>query len=689
VGKTRLSIQVGGEITDLYKDGVWFVELAPLSDPEQVPSATARALGMIIDTSGSMMDVLSIYIRCHDLFVVLDNCEHLRGACADMVDTLLRNCPALKVLVTSREPLGVVGEMVYRVPSLSYPEKGLLAAVESLLEYPAVGLLVDRVRLLLPDYQVTEKNAVALARICQQLNGIPLALELAAARFGVLTAEQVADRLEDALRLLTSGRRTALPRHQTLRAAIDWSYNLLEAKERLLLRRLPAFAGGFTLEAAEAVCRGEGLEHSEILDLLTALVNKSLVVANRKQGEETRYQLLETVRLYALEKLLAAGESEWLNRRHCDYYVLLAEQAEPRLISAERITWTQKLIREEHNLDQAMEWAFSHGDPHAGLRIIAALIRFYASCGCSPSVQEWAHKGLALAREDPTFPLMNLVKLSDDLDERISLCQLIGPSADALLSYHLGCKLYYVNMALSDSAAVRKYSEQCLEVVARLKPEDVWYKGWAYVFIALAYSNTLKEFQIAKQYAFEGWRCLQQAGDRWMVTHLFVLGQVAEHEGDMDRARQYYSEAIPIFQEVADWDGVSQALNFLLFLELSQGDAERAVSYSRDLVRNPYSIGKYNNSSLSYSYVGISEVMHSQTLSSAGRTDNLKRAARLFGAAEALGLPATTIFQDRREKYVTRALDLLRSQLDPDELAAAWAEGAAMSEDEVYRYALE
>jgi tetratricopeptide (TPR) repeat protein len=278
--------------------------------------------------------------------------------------------------------------------------------------------------------------------------------------------------------------------------------------------------------------------------------------------------------------------------------------------------------------------------------------------------------------------------LSDDLDECISLCQQIGPSADAVLCVALSMKSYRASMWFSDSAAVRKYSEQCLEVVARLKPEDVWYKGWAYVFIALAYSYTLKEFQTAKQYALEGWRCLQQAGDRWMVTHLFVLGQVAEHEGDVERARQYYSEAITIFQEVADWNGVSQALRFLFFLELSQGNAERAVSYSRDLIRSRYPIGIYYPF-LSISYLGTSEVMRSQILSSAERTDNLKRAARLFGAAEASGLPAKSILQDKREKYVTRALDLLRSQLDPDELAAAWAEGAAMTMDEVYKYALE
>ena len=244
VGKTRLSIQVGEELLERFTDGVWFVELAPISDPEQVPSAIARALGVREDARRPVMDVFDLFHYNAEIFLVLDNCEHLLPACAGLVEALLRLCPSLKMMVSSREPLGVAGEALYRVPSLSYPDAHQAAVAESLMDYSAVSLLVDRVRLLLPDYQVTGHNAAALARICQQLNGIPLALELAAARFGVLAAEQVADRLEDAFRLLTGGRRTALPRHQTLRATIDWSYNLLEAK------RAPAAA------PAAGLCRG-------------------------------------------------------------------------------------------------------------------------------------------------------------------------------------------------------------------------------------------------------------------------------------------------------------------------------------------------------------------------------------------------------------------------------------------------
>lgn len=698
VGKTRLSLQVGEELLDRFVDGVWFVELAPLSDPEQVPSAVARALGVREDASRPVVDGLTFFIQRRKLFLVLDNCEHLLQACAGLAEALLRACPTLKMMASSREPLGVGGEALYRVPSLSYPEASQANAAESMLDYAAVRLLVDRVRLHLPDYQVTVKNAASLARICQQLNGMPLALELAAARFSMLATEQVADRLEDAFRLLTGGTRTALPRHQTLRATIDWSYNLLEAKERLLLHRLAVFAGGFTLEAAEAVCAGEGLERREVLDLLTALVNKSLAVANRQQGEETRYQFLETVRQYAREKLIATGESQSLNNRHCAYYLWLAEQAEPRLRSAERIIWTRKLILEHHNMHQALEWAFSPGDPHAGLRIIAALDRrFWSPSGYYQNAANWLEKGIALAQKDPSVPPLLFLRLINDeyentglitrLDEIITLCQKIGPTADAELCYALSQAL--INAYLpGDADAVRKYSEQCLEVIPRLKPADIWYKGWAYAFIAMGYSLTLKDDQAARQYAIEGWRCLQQAGDRWMVTHLWVLGEVAEHEGDYDQARRCYLDAIAIYKEVADAIGISFSLRYLLLLELSQGNAGKAVAYSRDLLKFwIYTFPHLISNGLCI--LGTSEVMHCQALPLAERKKTLTRAARILSAADAMGLPTDIHYRERWLKYYPPALALLRSQLDGDELAAAWAEGAAMSEDEAYQYALE
>jgi predicted ATPase/DNA-binding SARP family transcriptional activator len=694
VGKTRLSIQVGEEVLDRFTDGVWFVELAPLSDPEQVPSTVARALGAREDASRPVIDVLTFFIRRRELFMVLDNCEHLLSACGNLADALLRLCPSLKMMVSSREPLGVAGEAIYRVPSLSYPEAPQAAAVEGLMGYSAVSLLVERVRLQLPDYQMTGHNAAALVRICQQLNGIPLALELAAARFGVLTAEQVADRLEDAFRLLTGGTRTALPRHQTLRATMDWSFNLLDEKERLLLHRLPAFAGGFTLEAAEAVCAGEGLERQEVLDLLTMLVNKSLVVVNRKQGEETRYQLLETVRQYARVKLLAAGESKWLSNRHCDYYLWLAEQAEPRLKSAERLIWTRKLILEHHNMHKALEWAFSQGDPHAGLGIIIALAaRFWQPVTTYELYgSEWIRRGIEFARSDPNVSRLMLVRLlyrdplptEDKSDEIMALCEQIGPQADTEYCAALINKVFF-SPEIWNAAVMRRYLKQCLETVRRLDPADSWNRAFALTWIAYAYSAGLEEHTTACQLALEAWRLFQQAGDRWYVTHLHVLGYAAECEGDYSKARQYYEEAFSIFAEVNDMHGIGLSMRFIGNLELGL-DPYHAKNYIKENIKGYYDDSQ-SEDSVTLNNLGAAEVMLCQSLPLAERKFWLIRAARLFGAAETIGI----YWQggNINMKHYPPALALLRSQLEADELAAAWAEGAAMPADEVYKYVME
>ena len=694
VGKTRLSVQVGEQVVGRFADGVWFVELAPLSSPEQVPSTVARALGVREDASHPVMDMLIFILQRRHILLVLDNCEHLLQACGNLAEALLRLCTSLTMMVTSRELLGVADEAIYRVPSLSYPETPQAAAVEGLMGYSAVGLLVDRVQLLLPGYQVTGQNAVALARICQQLNGIPLALELAAARFGVLTAEQVADRLEDAFRLLTGGRRTALPRHQTLRATMDWSYSLLEAKERLLLHRLPAFAGGFTLEAAEAVCAGEGLEKCEVLDLLTALVNKSLVVANRQQGEETRYQLLETVRQYARQKLLDTGESQWLSNRHCDYYLWLAEQAEPRLKSAERLIWTRKLILEHHNTHQALEWAFSQGDPHAGLRIIVALeARFWQPVTTYELYRsEWVRRGIELARSDPNVSRLMLVRLlnRDPLptegksDEIMALCEQISPQADTEYCAALINKVFF-SPEIRNAAAMPRYLKQCLDAVRRLDPADNWNKAFALIWIAWAYSTGLEEHTTACQFALEAWRLFQLTGDRWYVTHMLILGYAAECEGDYPKARQYYQEAYSIHREVNDMHGMGLSLGYLVNLELGL-DPYHAKYYIKEAIKLQYDASQSEDSVMLYN-LGAAEVMLCQSLPLAERKVWLRRGTRLFGAAEALG----PFWQGSHilMKHCPPALALLRSQLDADELSAAWAEGAAMPVDEVYKYALE
>jgi predicted ATPase len=335
-------LETAHELLKIFPDGLWFIELAPVSDSALVPQAIVTTLGLIDQAGRSPLMILTDFLQARQALLILDNCEHLIQVCAELAETLLRACPNLHILATSRETLGIPGETLYLVPTLTTPDP-LLSSLDTLSQYEAVQLFIERAQTALSGFTMTDDNAPAIAQVCQHLDGIPLALELAAARVKVLRVDEIAVRLDDRFRLLTGGARTALPRHQTLQAMIDWSHDLLSDPERILLRRLSVFAGGWSLEAAESVCQGEGIDADEILDLLTQLLNKSLIMGEREQGKETRYYMLETIRQYAREKLWAAGEGEMTRQQHLAYFLDLAERAEPNLRSFDLVIWLDRL----------------------------------------------------------------------------------------------------------------------------------------------------------------------------------------------------------------------------------------------------------------------------------------------------------------------------------------------------------
>ncbi|MBK6792896.1 MAG: AAA family ATPase [Anaerolineales bacterium] len=373
IGKTRLSIQVASELLADYPIGVWLVELAPLTDPALVPQSVCAALGVKPEGDTSPLDALINYMHEKKILLVVDNCEHLIDACAQLCDSLLHACPELRIIASSREALGIEGENAYRVPSLSLPNpKSGLHVIE---ESEAVKLFMERATTNLPEFEMTEVNAPAIAQICQRLDGIALAIELAASRVKMLKVEQIATRLDDAFRLLTGGSRTALPRQQTLRALIDWSYNLLPDEERAFLRKLSVFMGGWTLEAAEAICG-----NADALELLTHLVDKSLVSVDLEHGDEPRYYLLETVRQYAREKLVESENMIQLRDVHLVYFLKLAERIAPELYHRKMPYWLDYLEVEYANLHAALEWAQAR-DVDAGLCLSNALYLFWAERG--------------------------------------------------------------------------------------------------------------------------------------------------------------------------------------------------------------------------------------------------------------------------------------------------------------------
>jgi predicted ATPase/DNA-binding CsgD family transcriptional regulator len=549
VGKTRLAIQVGFELLGVYPYGVWLVELAPLATPELVPQALITLFGLPDDANRPALTMLADYLREKRVLLILDNCEHVIEACARLAEGLLVECPDLHILASSREVLGIEGEVAWKVPSLSLPPAEN-STLEKMNQSEAVRLFLDRAAAALPGFELTEGNAPAVARVCRRLDGIALSIELAATRVRLLQVEQIAERLDDAFRLLTGGSRTALPRQQTLRATIDWSYNLLSEAERSLLRRMAVFVGGGRLEAIEAICAGADLEESEVLERLTQLVDKSLVMAERVQGEAPRYFLLETIRQYAREKLDECGEGDGARERHARWHAALAEIAEPKTHGHGQIEWLDRLEQEHDNLRAALEWTL-HNDVELGLRTASALAWF------------WQLHGHAVEG------YRQLAKLLD-----------AGPLAPSPLhATALTWAAWLVGYA--------HYEEQSTALATAslaMSRELDYLEGQAFSNLTLV--NQLHhhgDYDLALPLAEAGLAQIEQAGIPWGIRHaLGIVGFISIDQGDYTRAHSLYQKSLRMSREIGDIDGISWSLYQLGYLASIRGDFENAMAYYQE-----------------------------------------------------------------------------------------------------------
>ena len=414
-GKTRLGLQLAADSLERFPDGAWLVELAPLSDPGLVPRTAATVLSLEEEPGKPITTTLVEHLKDKRVLLLLDNCEHLLGACATLAESLVRQCPHLTILASSREALGIAGEQTYRVPSLSLPDPKETPTPASIASFEALQLFVDRCLKVDADFRVTGENAATLVSICHRLDGIPLAIELAAARVRSLSVEELNRRLDHRFRLLTGGSRTALPRQQTLRSLIDWSYDLLHDPEKLLLQRLSVFAGGWTLEAAECVCAGGDVEDGAVLDLLTSLIDKSLVAVDQSDAR-FRYRLLETVRQYARERLVESGGAEAIRARHRDYFVALAEEADNKLLGAEQADALRRLEDEHDNLRLALEWSHEEAPAQEDLRLCGAMHRFWFTRGYVAEGRQWCARILAKGvPAEPTLEYARVVNAAGSL----------------------------------------------------------------------------------------------------------------------------------------------------------------------------------------------------------------------------------------------------------------------------------
>ncbi|MCW3053742.1 MAG: adenylate/guanylate cyclase protein [Chthonomonadales bacterium] len=704
-GKTRLALQVGADSLDRYPDGVWLVELAALSQPDLIPQTIAMALGLREEAGDSLWRTVQRYLRNRHILMILDNCEHLLTACAHLADDLLRACPHVRILATSREGLGIAGEQIYRLASLTLPDPTHAMTPEDMGRGEAVRLFIERARAVRSDFTMTLHNAPSVAQLCIQLDGIPLALELAAARVRVLPVEQIEARLNDRFRLLTGGSRTALPRQQTLRALMEWSHDLLSEPERVLLRRLSVFVGGWTLEAAEAVCaeaesapQGSEWAHSpssvslvpeDVLDLLTNLVDKSLVVY-QDQEDEGRYRFLETVRQYAWERLQEIGEVEQIQRRHLAYFLRFTEVASAKLVGPEQTRWMRLLKADHDNIRTALTWCEAQDDgAEAGLKLTAALWRFwevgsYWQEGLARYRTALAHPGAAaqtpiratalqgagaMARNQANYEMARRL-----FEEALHIRTAMGDRLGMALAFN---NLGSLDWRQGDTGKAKERYEASLAI--RREYQDR--RGMAACLLNLgALSQDAGENEAAASFYAESLILWREIGDQGNLTILLTnLGNLAMSRQEYPQARDYYEEGLVIARATEDRYAIALALvNLGSLLCVLHDFARSRVSLSEclSLCRE---IGEQRL--VAYALEANARLAAAQ--------QQYRRALRLWAAADRLRLEIGAPLTSYEQAEQGQQHDSCRTALG-DELTAQYrAEGDALTREQAIAYALD
>jgi non-specific serine/threonine protein kinase len=649
-GKTRLAFQVAMGVQNRFPHGIWLVELAPLTDPALVLQAVASVLGLREEADRSLLVVLSDYLRSRTLLLVLDNCEHLVDACAYLAEALLRVCSQIHILASSREALGIAGEAPFRVPPLSTPDLRKLPDRDAFRQYEAVRLFTERAMSVLPKFQVTDENMMAVAQVCARLDGIPLAIELAAARITMLRVEQIAARLDDRFRLLTGVSRTALPRQQTLRALIDWSYDLLSQSEQQLLHRLAVFVGGWTLEAAQAVAAEGSQDSYDLLDQLTRLVDKSLVVAERTPGQDVRYHLLETIRQYAEERLVASGQAESVRDMHLSFFTQFAETFEQKFQGKEHLEWCERVISELGNIRIALDWSLHHGDIMMGMRLVSALWLFYNSFSYENEALQWLSAFLAHPNaQQATWVRGRALHAASHLDHvRGNHLQARAFGEEALdLARALGDQITEIETlcTISNIAAVQGNYEE-------------------------AYTISIAALIIART-----------SGNQWQVgMALDSVGYAALFHRQYQSAQSAFEESTALFHALGQFSLQSNNQRMLGYALMHQQDYQRAALHYHESLKLNAAFEEMNG--VVCSLAALAGV----ALLSGGPT----RAARLCGAAIALlettaSQHMSTVFDRIEYEHVLQALT---AQLDEATFNAAWAEGRALTLEQAMAEAL-
>ena len=652
-GKSRLALQTGADIIDNFSNGVWIVELAQLSEPSYILPEIASALNISLDPKKNIKDVVLDFLREKEMLLILDNCEHMIDECASIINTLLRFCKKLKIIASSREALRITGENTYRVPSFKLPDLKKSKTVQEISEYEAVRLFVDRAVAIKNDFKITDSNANKVARLVSQLDGIPLAIELAAARVKVLTVEEIYEKLSNRFSLLTGGNRTALPRQKTLRAMIDWSYDLLSPSEKILFERLSVFSYGWNLDAAEEICSDEKIESYEILDLLSNLVDKSIVIV-KESGDENRFNMLETIRQYGSEKLNISEDKMKIQKKHFDVYSGFMDNAELKLNGDEQKEWLIKYDSEIDNIREGLKWAVNN-DPEAALQLALKAANYWDGKYYYTEALEFLNsilikehdydkkslacalrwKGFFLKQTGSIEEANELLKKSNelsvesgDLKESAASESLLGVIAFEEGNYEIAKQ--YLNKSLSSSIELKDKSRTAFA---------------KYCLGGIAYMET--DYDNSKRMIEESLKLYREAKDLKQIgICLGNLGTVEFQLGNLQNALKLYQEYLSISRELDSKKGITYALLNISYIYNEEKEYEKAREYQQESLEIGEEIGNKNIVALSLLSLGSSEQ----------KAENSKAAKEMF-------LRSFMMFDELKDKYQVVESILLLSEV--------------------------
>jgi predicted ATPase/class 3 adenylate cyclase/Flp pilus assembly protein TadD len=685
-GKTRLALQAAADLLDDFPDGTYFAQLATLTEGELFSSAVAETLGVRETGEQPLDEGLKDYLRERRLLLVLDNFEQVLGA-APAVTELLAAAPGLKVLATSRAQLGLYGEHVFPVPPLTLPDLKRPISLERLTQYEAVGLFLERARAVKPDFEVTNESAPAIAEICVRLDGLPLAIELAAARIKMLPPKAMLQRLSSRLKLLTGGARDLPERQRTLRGAIEWSHALLDRGEQVLFARLAVFSGGRTLEAIEAICDAKGDLPVDTFDGVSSLLDKSLLRQEEGPGEEPRFVMLETVHEFAREKLQESAEAGEITRTHAQYFLTLAEEAYPELKGANQLEWLDRLEAEHDNMRVALSWALEHKEAEVAIRLGGALWLFWFVRGYNSEGRRWLQEALAIdgrgSSDSRAMALAGVGWLAahqGDLDRAQEACeeglQLTANEA----SEARRCLLVFLGWVAREREDYGRATQLFEESLALSKQmSDTYWHATSLSNLALV-SHYLRDSERATELYEESMDLFRELGDKQSLAYcLNNLGMVVYSQGDLERAAQLTEEGVALVRELGARVDVALGLCNLGWIDLLREDLGRAADHYRE--------------SLSLSWdTGLTPLVQSALegfACLAGARGEAERAVRLWGAAQSLhetkGIPRDDDFFDEADARIS----VVRSGIGEEQWEQARHKGRVMTLDEAVSYALE